>query len=568
MRGRPRSGTITAMLDRPRRAGPVALFGGLAPVEASRIPAELIAGVTLAALAIPEVMGYTKIAGTPVVTGLYTIVLPLVVFAFLGSSRHLVVGADSATAAILAAGLGGLAAKGSAEYTALAATVALLAGAFLLVARIVRLGFLADFLSRTVLVGFLTGVGLQVACGQLAGMLGVTGASGGPIKQIEGVIDDLGNVSWATVGVSAAMVLVIVGGRRLLPKVPWALVAVIGAIVGSYALDLPAHGVATIGSVPSGLPSLGIPDVPLDDIPKLLGTAVSIFVVILAQSAATSRAYATKFGDAFDEDSDLVGLSLANALAGLSGTIVVNGSPTKTAMVDSAGGRSQLAQLSAAACVVLVLLFLTGPLSHMPAAVLSTVVFLIAVQLVDVKGMREILRRRPFEFGVALITAVTVVFVGVREGIVLAIVLSVVIHLRHSYRPESRLVAQGPSGSLRTTPLGEHRQLAPGLAVYLFGASLYYANAERFAEDLHRIVHDADPPLRWLCIEAEAMGDVDFTGSATLAEVHQKLRLRGITLVLCGLQDNVRAELERDGLIDAIGRDHVFEWLDDVVAAY
>ena len=542
-------------------------FQGLLPVDRARVPAEAIAGITLAALAIPEVMGYTKIAGMPVITGLYTILLPLLVFAVLGSSRHLVVGADSATAAILAAGLAGMAASGSSQYVALAGMLAILAGAFLLAARLLRLGFLADFLSRTVLIGFLTGVGIQVACGQVAGMLGVPKSSGGSVKQAFEAVKDIGSANAETVVVSASVLLVIVAGGRLVPKIPWALIAVIGAIVASSALDLAAHGVSVLGTVPSGLPSFGVPDVSLDDIPKLLGTAVSLFIVILAQSAATSRAYATKYADRFSENVDLVGLSLANVSAGLSGTFVVNGSPTKTEMVDSAGGRTQLAQLTAAAVVVTVLLFLTKPLSHMPNAVLAAIVFLIAVRLVDVLGMRRIYRLRPIEFGVALITAVTVVAIGVEEGIILAIVLSVIIHLRHSYRPHDQLITETDDGP-RTSNIDDGAQARPGLVIYRFEANLYYANAARLSEEILTLVDKADPPLRWICLSSGAIGDVDYSGSATLREVHDQLAERGVTLVLEDLLPTVRKQLERDGIIKLIGEDHVFPWIGDVISAY
>ncbi len=438
-----------------RRRSPVPLLQGVLPIERSRVPGEVIAGVTLAALAIPEVMGYTKIAGMPVITGLYTILLPIVLFALLGSSRHLVVGADSATAAIMFAGLTPLAAAGSPQYIALAGMLAIMAGAFLLLARILRLGFLANFLSRTVLIGFLTGVGVQVACGQLAGMFGYAKVGRGPATQVYNWAKDLGQTSLTTLAVSIAVLLVIILGGRFLARIPWALFAVIGAIVASAAFSLSSHGVSTLGTIPSGLPSISWPGIPADDYKKLLATAVSIFVVILAQSAATSRAYAAKFNDDFDENVDLVGLGLANLGAGVTGTFVVNGSPTKTAMVDSAGGRSQLSQLCTAAIVLIVLLFLTKPLSYLPDAVLGAVVFLIGAKLVDIKGMRRIYRLRPVEFGVAAITTATVVFVGVEQGIILAIVLSVVAHLRHSYRPADKLLARAPLGPMARAAAGQ-----------------------------------------------------------------------------------------------------------------
>ena len=351
-------------------------------------------------------------------------------------------------------------------------------------------------------------------------------------------------------------------------RVPWALIAVIGAIVASYAFDLSAHGVTTLGTVPSGLPSFTWPGIPSGDFVKLLGTAVSIFVVVLAQSAATSRAYAAKFNDDFDENVDLIGLSAASVGAGLTGTFVVNGSPTKTAMVDNAGGRSQLAQLTMALVVIIVLLFLTVPLGYMPNAVLAGVVFLIGVELVDVKGMRTILRLRPVEFVVALLTALTVIFVGVEQGIILAIVISIVAHLRHSYKPYDRLLTPADSGDWLNGPLADGSQAADGLLVYRFGASLYYANAGRFAAEVRELVGKAASPVRWFCLDAGNVEDLDFSGSAVLKGMVEGLAKRGITFVVCDVQDPVQAELKRDGLFDLIGDKFVFADVNDVLRAY
>ena len=552
-----------------RRHFPIQLLEGLRPFEKKRFPMEIIAGITLACLAIPEVMGYTSIAGMPVITGLYTIVLPVILFALLGSSRHLVVGADSASAAIMFAGLTGLAATASPTYVALAGMTALIVGALLLLARILRLGFLADFLSRTVLIGFLTGVGIQVACGQFSGLFGIPKSGSGPIQQVVNTFEDWSQVSWTTFAVSLSVIAVIVIGGRFVKRVPWALIAVIGAIVASYALDLSAHGVSTLGTVPSGLPSLTWPGIPSGDFVKLVGTAVSIFVVVLAQSAATSRAYAAKFDDDFDENVDLIGLSAASFGAGLTGTFVVNGSPTKTAMVDHAGGRSQLAQLTMALVVIIVLLFLTVPLGYMPNAVLAAVVFLIGVELVDIKGMRSILRARPVEFVVALITALTVIFVGVEQGIILAIVISIVAHLRHSYKPYDRLlVREDDTPTWRNGPLEDGSQAADGLLIYRFGASLYYANAGRFATEVRELVDKAGNPIRWFCLAAGNIEDLDFSGSAVLRATIAELGKHGIAFVLCDVQEPVRAELKRDGLLELIGEGLVFDDTNDVLAAY
>ena len=374
------------------------ILQGVLPVKGSQIPAELIAGLTLAALAVPEVMGYTKIAGTPVITGLYTMLIPMALFALFGSSRHLVVGADSATAAILAAGLVGFAATGSNEYVALAGVLAFMAAVFLILARVIGLGFLADFLSRTVLVGFLTGVGIQVALGQISGMLGLEGGGHGTLQKIWNDIQQIEQVNLYALVTALAVLMVIVGSKKISKKIPGALIAVVGAIALSWALDLGRH-IHVLGAVPSGLPTIGLPQVDWswELIGKLAPTAFAMFVVILAQSAATSRAYASRYNERFSEDTDLVGLGLANVGAGLSGTFVVNGSPTKTQMVDSAGGRTQLSLLVTTGIVLVVLLFLTAPLAYMPEAVLSSVVFLIGIDLIDVAGMARIYRERRSE---------------------------------------------------------------------------------------------------------------------------------------------------------------------------
>jgi MFS superfamily sulfate permease-like transporter len=326
--------------------------------------------------------------------------------------------------------------------------------------------------------------------------------------------------------------------------------------------------VSTIGAVPRGLPQLGWPSIPAGDYAELAVAALSIFVVILAQSAATSRAYAAKFDDEFDENVDLVGLALANIGAGLSGTFVVNGSPTKTVMVEDAGGRSQLAQLVTAAVVLVVLLVLTRPLSYMPEAVLAAVVFLIGVKLVDIKGMREVLRRRPVEFAVALATTVIVVFIGVEQGIILAIILAVVAHTRHSYMPYDRLLVRGAGKLWTSLPLESGAQARPGLLMYRFGSSLYYANASRFADEVRGLLKATGEPIRWFCLAAETMDDLDYTGSAVLKRVLDGLRKEGITFVACDVPDPVLRELERDGLLDEIGREHVFGDTDDVIKAY
>ena len=544
---------------------------GILPLDSARIPIDIIAGITLAALAIPEVMGYTKIAGMPVVTGLYTILIPTALFALFGSSRHLVVGADSATAAIMAAGLVGLAATASPEYVAYAGILALLAAVFLIVARLIKLGFLADFLSRTVLIGFLTGVGIQVAIGQISGMLGIPGGGAGPIQKLATDLQQIDQINVWTLGISIAVLVIIVGSRMISKKIPGPLIAVIGAIAASYYFDFAAQGVSVLGTVPGGLPKLGFPTgetLSPSILWQLAGTAFSMFIVILAQSAATSRAYATRYSESFSENVDLVGLGLANIGAGLSGTFVVNGSPTKTQMVDSAGGHSQLSTLTMAGVVLIVLLFLTKPLAYMPNAVLASVVFLIGIELVDVKGMRKILAQRPAEFWVAMVTAAVVVFIGVEQGILLAMLLSVLVHTRHGYKPKNSVLAIDQAGRLKAAPVSSHAEVLPGLVVYRFTHSMYYANAEFFTQEVLDLVTQADPPLAWLCLDGIAIDEVDFSAAAAMTEMVKLLQERNVKLVLAEIDSLVRAELDRSEVTELIGKDAIFETLEDVVAAY
>ena len=538
------------------RAQPV--LQGVLPIDRSRVPTDMLAGLTLAALGIPEVLGYAKIAGMPLVTGLYTMLLPMAVFAVLGSSRHLVVAADSATAAILAAALTGMAAAGSERYVRLAGLAALLTGGMLLVARLARLAFLANFLSRTVLVGFLTGVGIQVAAGQLPDMLGVTAAGKQTLPKLLNTVRAIPHAHPADVAISIGVIVIVVAARRITRRIPGPLIAVIIAIIVSWAVGLASHGVAVVGNVPRGLPSLGLPALGWHDAGALLGAALSMFVVILAQSAATSRAYAGKYEEEFSEATDLVGLGAANVAAAFSGTFVVNGSPTKAQMVDTAGGRSQLSPLTASAVVLLVLVLLTGPLAYLPDAALAAVVFLIAVELIDVNGMRRIQACRKHEFAVALLTTAAVVALGVEYGIALAVVASIVDHLRHSYSPINSVLVKSPAGHWHAAPVAPGARTEEGLVVYRFGTSLYYANAAKLAEDVATLASHGGP-LRWIVVDCAAIGDVDYTASTVLAKVIEHVHQRHVRLVLSSVLDPVRQQLDRYGICTALGPDAFYD---------
>jgi high affinity sulfate transporter 1 len=547
--------------------GRLPLCVGLLPLDRATILRDVLAGVTLAAMIIPQVLGYTRIADMPVITGLYTLLLPLLAFALFGASRYLVVAADSATAAILAMGLVGMATPASPHYGELASFVALLTAAFLLLARLLRIGFLCDFLSRTVLVGFLTGVGIQVAIAVADEMLGLEVHAGSSVRQFAGIVRHAVHTHVPTLLVSCAVIGVIAGIRRMQPRMPGALIAIMGAIACSAWLDFGGHGIAVLGTVPGGLPIVRLPMVTFDEFRALLPVALSCFIMIVAQSAVTARAYAIRHHNPINDNADLLGLCAANAAAAFSGTFVVNGSPTQTAMVERAGGRSQVVHLTAALVVGVVLLWLTGPLRFLPQCVLGAIVFMVAVGLIDLRGLRDIRRCSNKEFTLALVTAAAVVVIGVEAGILLAIILSLLDHVQHSYRPHTAVLAEH-DGHWQMQPATPGAMTEPGLIVYWFGNGLYYANAAYFCAQIECLLAHAPTPVRWLVVDAGALPEVDYTARGMLLELHKRLRDRGVTLAFAHLSASLREAFDHKGITPVVGADNLYETLRDCLAAY
>jgi sulfate permease, SulP family len=542
------------------------LFGGLRPIHRSQVLSDVLAGVNLASVNIPQVLGYTRIAGTHVVTGLYTLVLPIIAFAIFGSSRHLVVAADSATAAIFSSSLSRMAVPASEQYMALVGMVALLTAGALLLARIFKLGFLADFLSRTVLVGFLAGVGIQVSIAMLRDMTGVLVNSRYTLVQAWGVLESLAHPNLPTIALSILVAASILLGNRFVPRLPVSLLVVVGVIAASAAWHFAEQGIAVIGSVPGGLPSLSLPKVTWAEILELLPVAASCFVIIIAQSAATSQGFAARSHESVDANADILGLSAANIAAAVSGTFVVNGSPTQTAMAVHLGARSQIAQLVLALVVVLVLLLLTGPLQYLPRCALAAIVFTIAVGMVDVTCLRDIRRESPGEFYLAIITALTVVAIGVEQGILLAIALSLFMHVRHSYSPHTIILVPDPTGRWIPQAATSGRETAPGLIVYRFGADLFYANRKRFADEVRALVAHAPTPVRWFVVDAGAITDIDYSASQTICALLNELALQNVSMIFGRVNSYLRSDMDRHGITAAIGDSRLFSTLHDAIA--
>ncbi len=527
---------------------------------------DLLAGVNLASINIPQVLGYARIAGMPVVTGLYTLLLPLVAFAVFGSSRHLVVAADSATAAIFSSSLSGSAIPGSEKYIALVGMVALLTGGFLLLARIFRLGFLADFLSRTVLTGFLTGVGFQVGIAMLGDMCGVAVTSHYSLVRLWEVLSSLPHPNIPTLALSATVSGGILLGNRFAPRWPLSLFAVAASIAASTAFHFGAHGIAVIGPVSGGLPSIKIPHVTWSELLSLLPVSASCFVMIIAQSAATSRAFAARYRESVDADADILGLSAANLVASVSGAFVVNGSPTQTAMADRVGARSQIAQLVLAGVVLAVLLVLTGPLQYLPRCVLASIVFTIAIGMIDVARLRDIRRESPGEFYLAVVTAAAVVALGVEQGILLAITLSLFRHVHHSYRPHTMVLAPDATGQWTPAPATPGTVTEPGLIVYRFGSDLFYANQNRFTDEVRALVKCAPAPVRWLVVDAGAITDIDYSAAKSLCDLLGDMAAQKVGVVFGRVNSYLRSDMDRHGLTATVGVAHVFPTLHQAIA--
>lgn len=533
---------------------------------------DLIAGVTLAAVAIPETMGYTSIAQTPIVTGLYTVIFPTLLFALLGSSRLLVVGADSATAAILAAGLATVSVAGltpnSELWLAYTSFIALLCGAMLLVARVARLGFLGDFLSASVLIGFLTGVGVQVATGQLPDMLGIPKGAGNWLQQQWELITSLGSIQWLTFAFAVGTLAIILGFKKFLPVVPGAIVAVVLSIIISAAIDASSRGVAVVGAVQGGFPPIGLPQgIDLSTTAECVAIAFSCFILIIAQSAATSRSFAMRHGQKVDVNQDIVGLSGANFAAGLSGTFVVNGSPTKTQILDELKGRTQVANITMSAVVLVVVMFLTGLLADMPKAVLGAIVFLIGVDLVDYLGLKRVWRQRPAEGVIAVITAVVVCAVGVEQGIILAILMSIIWLIKRQYAPEAFVMkSSGDSEVYANAKAGA--ETMPGLIVFRYDSELFYANANRFVDDVQEVFSSAPDPVRWLVIDCSSVTDIDYSAAISLKGLIDYVHANNAHFGIMGADPGLLKTMHDLGLTEDFTEDRIFNNFDDVVEAY
>ena len=401
----------------------------------ARLRTDVVAGVTVAALALPSSMAYAEIAGVPVSAGLYALLLPVLAYALLGSAPRVVVGPEGTVALLVATALAPLAAAGSPEYAALAAMLAILVGAVFLLARLARLGWIADYFSQAVLVGYITGVAIVLILGQLGKLLGVSSDEDGAIREAVDVLAHLGDANGATVVVSALSIALLVVAGRVNKRFPGALVLVVLGIAVSWALDLAGQGVSVTGEVPSGLPSLEVPDVSASDLATLAAAAVAVFLVAFSDSILTSRSFAARHHETVDANQELLAFGVVQLAAGVSQGIPVGTSGSRTAVNDDMGATSQISGIASAGTIAVILLFLTGPIQYLPSAVLGAVIVYAAAKLIDAGQWRDLARSSRVEVVIAAVTVACVVMVGVLQAIIVAVVLSVADIIRRAARP-------------------------------------------------------------------------------------------------------------------------------------
>ncbi|WP_420078784.1 SulP family inorganic anion transporter [Streptomyces sp. JL4002] len=530
---------------------------------------DVLAGITVAAYLVPQVMAYAGVAGLPPVAGLWAVLPAMVLYASIGSSRLLSVGPESTTALMTAVAVGPLAGGDPGRYAVLAAALAVVVGLVSLAAWAVRLGFLADLLSRPVLVGYLAGVALIMIVDQLPRLTGVRAAGSGFFSQLYTFALNVSHVHWPTVGLAAAvLVLLLVAPRywRLVPRPLLALVAVT-ALVAAFGLD-ERYGIAVIGAVPSGLPVPALPS--LDDLPQLVIPALGVLLVGYSDVILTARGFADR-GDPLplDPNRELLALGAANLGAGLMHGFPVSSSASRTALAQSAKARSQAYSLFAALAVLMVLLFLGPLLAHTPSAVLGAIVVYAAVRLVEVGEFRRLAAFRRRELLLALGCLLGVLALGILYGVLVAVTLSVVELLARVARPHDAVEGMVPGlAGMHDVDDYPTARTVPGLLIYRYDSPLFFANAENFRRRALAAVDEQTSPTRWFVLNTEANVEVDITALDAVEALRQELEDCGIVLALARVKQELREDLDASGLTASVGADRIYPTLPTALDAY
>ncbi len=521
--------------------------------------ADVIAGLTLAAIAVPEQMATARLGGFAPEIGFFAFVLAAVGFALFGGGRQLSAGADSTITPIFAGSLAAMAAIGSPHYLALAAALAVLVGVLTTTAGVLRLGWIADLLSRPVITGFLAGIALHIVLSQAPVVLGLPDGSGDIYRRLSLIWTQAPQFNPASAAIGLGVFAVIVASEKLNARIPGALIAVGGATLATVALGLDRRGVAVLGLVPGGWPSLSLPRLGFEDFLPLVGLAFVVSLVVMVQTAATSRSFSGEDGDP-DIDRDYLGLGAANALAGLFGAFPVNASPPRTAVVAESGGRSQYAGLTAALTVLLLAAFGTRLLAHVPSAALGGVLLFVAWRILHLRDFAEILRRTPAEFSLAVLTTALIVALPIQTGVAIGIFLSLAHGVFTITRARVIPFERMPGATVWWPVSPDHPgETEAGVLVVGFQAPLSFLNAYDFRRGLMEAVGRGEGEARLLVLEASSIVEIDFTAAAILIEVIGRARKGGIDFAVARLE-SVRGQqaFERLGVTEALGADHLF----------
>lgn len=533
------------------------------------LPRDIIAGIVLVTLLVPQGMAYAEVAGLPAILGLYTTIVCLVAYAFMGPSPILVLGPDSALGPMIAATILPLAGSSEPEAVALAGMLALLVGAVTITAGLLKLGFVADLLSSPVRTGYLAGLAVVIFIGQLPKLFGFSTDADGLVQEAVAFVQNLDQTNaWALgVGLGALATILLFG--RFLPKVPGILVAVVGAIALSVILDLAAKGVSTIGVLPRGFPTPSIPAVSLSDIPILLGSALGISLVAVGDTISTSGAFATRGGYEVDGNQELVGIGSANLAAGLFSGFPVSTSGSRSAVAKQSGAKTQVAGLTAAVAVLVMLVLAPWLVQDMPQPVLAAVVIAASISLFDLPELRRLAGLARGEFWLAVACALSVALIGVLQGIIVAIVLSVAWTFKRLWQPYSAILGKDP-GKRGWHDVSHHpdASLVPGLVILRWSAPLFFANANLFRNRVRELVAAEDEPPKWVLIAGEPITDIDTTAAAMLVDLDNELNASGIHLAFAELPTRVEQWIARAGVLEAVDSGHLYETVHEGVDAY
>jgi SulP family sulfate permease len=557
---------VTSRVDWPAALPGLAQFRGY---QRSWLRGDVMAGLTLVAYLVPQAMAYATVAGLAPVAGLWASLLPLVIYAVMGSSRYLSAGPESSTALMTAAALAPLAAGDSGRYAMLAAVLAALVGVVCFAGGLLRLGFIADLLSRPVLIGYMAGVALVMIGGQLGKLTGTVVVGDGFFAEVRSLAAALPQVHWPTLTFSAAVLVVLLLLTRLVPRAPGPFIAVALASAAVAVFSLNRHGIQVIGSVPAGLPAIGISGVALSDWGALAAASGGVALVAFSDSVLNARIFAARKGETIDANAELRALGLCNMGSAVCHGFPVSSSASRTALGEMVGARTQLYSLVTLGLLLIVMLFAHGLLATFPTAALGALVVYAAVRLIDIAAFRRLAKFRRSELILALLTALAVLSLGVLYGVLAAIGLSILDLLRRVARPHDSVLGFVP-GVAGMHDIEDYPQarLEPGLLVYRYDAPLFFANAEDFRKRAMAAVDENPDPVRWFVLNAEANVEVDLTALDAVDQLRQDLNRRGIVFAMARVTWHLREALDAAGLLDKIGADHIYATLPTAVEAY